>query len=62
MDRVLPSEGRGCWFDPNRARQDDMRNKGLQPGKVSNSWRECSDMLEVKFGHELVAGEVAQGY
>lgn len=23
MDRVLPSEGRGCWFDPNRARQFD---------------------------------------
>ena len=21
MDRVLPSEGRGCWFDPSRARQ-----------------------------------------
>src|SRR5438105_15525856 len=20
MDRVLPSEGRGCWFDPSRAR------------------------------------------
>jgi len=19
MDRVLPSEGRGCWFDPSRA-------------------------------------------
>ena len=22
MDRVLPSEGRGCWFDPSRARQE----------------------------------------
>ena len=22
MDRVLPSEGRGCWFDPSRARQN----------------------------------------
>jgi hypothetical protein len=21
MDRVLPSEGRGCWFDPSRAHQ-----------------------------------------
>jgi hypothetical protein len=19
MDRVLPSEGKGCWFDPSRA-------------------------------------------
>ena len=22
MDRVLPSEGRGCWFDPSRAHQE----------------------------------------
>ena len=21
MDRVLPSEGRGCWFDPSRTHQ-----------------------------------------
>ncbi|CAM2180994.1 hypothetical protein PSAC2689_40056 [Paraburkholderia sacchari] len=28
MDRVLPSEGRGCWFDPSRARhpQDSRRS------------------------------------
>ena len=24
MDRVLPSEGRGCWFDPSRAHHTDQ--------------------------------------
>jgi hypothetical protein len=29
MDRVLPSEGRGCWFDPSRAHQDTLAKQGL---------------------------------
>lgn len=29
MDRVLPSEGRGCWFDPSRAHQASLLNHGF---------------------------------
>ncbi len=28
MDRVLPSEGRGCWFDPSRTHQILAMKKG----------------------------------
>ena len=30
MDRVLPSEGRGCWFDPSRARQGVLGERFLR--------------------------------
>jgi 4'-phosphopantetheinyl transferase EntD len=34
MDRVLPSEGRGCWFDPSRARQSNSFKSLLPPQAV----------------------------
>ena len=41
MDRVLPSEGRGCWFDPSRARHIDQ---ALSPqGKCF--FLACTDLI-----------------
>ena len=37
MDRVLPSEGRGCWFDPSRAHQFDtcLGTASVESGNLS---------------------------
>jgi hypothetical protein len=38
MDRVLPSEGRGCWFDPSRAHHPVFRRNSPKSWKPTRRY------------------------
>jgi hypothetical protein len=54
MDRVLPSEGRGCWFDPSRARQKFLVK--------TRAYRNCGKPFFFAYGnHTETNGKLAMG-
>src|SRR4051812_35374336 len=52
MDRVLPSEGRGCWFDPSRAHQDSR----VTPTAICEDRRESRPRLQ----HDVPMGMISR--